>query len=166
MAGRYTYGTENITVHWENSGAKLEIGSFCQIAFNLNVYLGGGHRVDWITTYPFGGINREIFPCAVPKGHPKTNGDVIIGNDVWIANNVTIMSGVTIGHGCVIANNSHVVKDCESYGVYGGNPAKLIRKRFSEQMIKKLLEFKWWDLPESKITELVPILCSNQVDKI
>lgn len=80
--GKYTYGHNNIRTLWEESGAKLEIGSFCSIAANISVYLGGSHRTDWITTYPFGHANTNPFNKFDGTGHPKTNGDVIIGNDV------------------------------------------------------------------------------------
>ena len=106
--GKYTYGTPNI--HWVNNDAKLVVGNFCSIAGNVNIYLGGNHRTDWVTTYPFGHINQHIFNNFNGNGHPSTKGDVIIDNDVWIEANVTIMSGVTIGSGVVIANNIHVVK--------------------------------------------------------
>ena len=128
--GKHTYGTP--IIHWPNNNAKLTIGNFCSIAGNVNIYLGGNHRSDWVTTYPFGLIHTHIFNDFNGTGNPSTKGDVIIGNDVWIANNVTIMSGVTIGDGAIIANNSHVVKNVESYSLVGGNPAKLIKYRFTE----------------------------------
>jgi len=165
-AGKYTYGIQNIMCHWASKEAGLTIGKFCSIAANVNIYLGGGHRTDWITTYPFGHINAATFDNPAPFGHPKSNGSVVIGNDVWVASNVTIMSGITIGDGCVIANNSHVVKDCEPYGIYGGNPAKLIKKRFSPEQIEKLLELKWWNLSDEKINELIPVLCSGDIEKL
>ncbi|MGA1049821.1 MAG: CatB-related O-acetyltransferase, partial [Minisyncoccia bacterium] len=97
-------------------------------------------------------------------GHPCTNGDVIIGNDVWFGDNVTIMSGVTLGDGVVIANNSHVVKNVEPYSLIGGNPAKLIKKRFTEEQIDKLLEIKWWNWDDSKINKFTPLLCNQDID--
>jgi virginiamycin A acetyltransferase len=88
-------------------------------------------------------------------------GNVIIGNDVWIGANVTIMSGVTIGDGVVIANNSHVVKDVEPYSLIGGNPAKLIKYRFTPEQIEKLLKIKWWYWDDEKINTFTPLLCNN-----
>ena len=160
--GKYTYGTPNI--HWENDNSKLTIGNFCSIAGNVNIYLGGNHRTDWVTTYPFGHINQDKFTDFNGVGHPSTKGDVIIGNDVWIASNVTIMSGVTIGDGAVIANNSHVVKDVEPYSMVGGNPAKLIKYRFTKEQIENLLEIKWWDWDDDKINKYTPLLCNNNID--
>ena len=169
MIGKYTYGRPKIHSWGEkdsdgNPAAKLVIGNFCSIADGCNIFLGGNHRTDWVTTYPFGHIHHNIFKDFKGKGHPDTKGDVIIGNDVWIAANVTIMSGVTIGDGAVIANNSHVVKDIEPYSIVGGNPAKLIKKRFTDEQIKKLLEIKWWNWDDTKINKFSPLLCNQNID--
>jgi acetyltransferase-like isoleucine patch superfamily enzyme len=161
--GKYSYGKPNII--WNNDQAKLVIGNFCSIASNVNIYLGGNHRTDWITTYPFGHIHQDKFTEFNGIGHPSTKGDVIIGNDVWIGSNVTIMSGVTIGDGVVIANNSHVVKNAEPYCLIGGNPAKFIKYRFTTEQIEKLLEIKWWFMDDEKINKLTPFLCSNNIDE-
>lgn len=163
IVGKYTYGNPNVI--WESSGAKLNIGNFCSIAGNVNIYLGGNHRTDWITTYPFGHINKQIFNTFSGIGHPATKGDVNIGNDVWIGNNVTIMSGIKIGDGAVIAANSHVVKDVEPYSIVGGNPAKHIKYRFNEEQIQKLLHIKWWFWDDNKINEYLPLLCNQDIDK-
>jgi acetyltransferase-like isoleucine patch superfamily enzyme len=84
--------------------------------------------------------------------------DVRIGNDVWIGYGATIMSGVTIGDGAVIAANSHVVKHVKPYEIVGGNPAKHIKFRFDIETIGLLLAIKWWNLPESEVNKLIPIL--------
>jgi len=161
--GKYTYGKPNIL--WSNDGAKLIVGNFCSIAKNVNIYLGGNHRVDWVTTYPFGHVNQNIFNKFNGEGHPTTKGDVIIGNDVWIAENVTIMSGITIGDGAVIANNSHVIKDVEPYSIVGGNPAKFIKYRFSKEQIDKLLKIKWWNWDDEKINKFTTLLCNPNIDE-
>ena len=162
--GKYTYGTNNLDIYYNNPSAKLVVGNFCSIARNVDIYLGGNHRADRVTTYPFGHIHQAIFPSFNGEGHPCTKGDVIIGNDVWIGSKVTIMSGVTIGDGVVIANNSHIVKDVEAYSIIGGNPAKLIKYRFTPEQIKKLLEIKWWNWNDEKINEYSPLLCNNNID--
>lgn len=161
--GKYSYGMVNII--WNNDKAKLVVGNFCSIAQNVNIYLGGNHRTDWITTYPFGHINQDKFTEFDGIGHPSTKGDVIIGNDVWIGSNVTIMSGVTIGDGVVIASNSHVVKNAEPYSLIGGNPAKLIKYRFTTEQIEKLLEIKWWFWDDEKINKFTPFLCNKNIDE-
>ena len=159
--GKYTYGKANIH-SWGND--TLTVGNFCSIAENLNVFLGGNHRMDWVTTYPFGHINQHIFNKFDGRGHPSSKGNVVIGNDVWIGANVTIMSGITIGDGAVIANSSHVIKNVEPYSLVGGNPAKLIRYRFTKEQIDKLLKIKWWDWEDEKINKYAPLLCSTNID--
>ena len=162
--GKYTYISDNPIVLWEDEKSKLIIGNFCSIAENFKVYLGGNNNKEWVTTYPFGHINREIFNNFNGYGHPSTKGSINIGNDVWIAANVTIMSGVKIGDGAIIANNSHIVKDVEPYSIVGGNPAKLIKYRHTEEQIKELLKIKWWYWDDNKINKFTPLLCSDNID--
>ena len=130
----------------------------------ITIYLGGNHNTNWITTYPFGHIYTDKFNSFNGVGHPKSKGNVIIGNDVWIGDNVIIMSGITIGNGAVIANNSHIVKDVEPYSIVGGNPAKLIKYRFTKEQIEKLEKIKWWDWTDEKINNNLHLLCSNNID--
>jgi acetyltransferase-like isoleucine patch superfamily enzyme len=146
MMGRFSYGLERVSIMQCGEGASLTIGSFCSIA-SATVFLGCNHRVDWITTYPFGHIYTDTLGCTGITGHPVSSGDIVIGNDVWLGTNSTIMSGITIGDGAVIAANSHVVKDVEPYSIVGGNPAKFISYRFTSKIRALLLELKWWELP-------------------
>jgi len=162
--GKYSYSKVNIKII--RPEANLKIGKFCSIAAGCNMWLGGNHRVDWITTYPFGRIHKDVFNKFDGDGNPKTNGDVIIGNDVRIGNNVTIMSGVKIGDGSVIAANSHVVEKVKPYSVVGGNPATFYYFRFNKETIKKLIELKWWDFEDEIINEISPILCSGDVEQL
>ena len=164
FVGKHSYGIECINLHGCETENKLIIGNFCSLAQNLTIFLGANHRVDWVSTYPFGHIHQDIFNTFDGVGHPASKGDVIIGNDIWIARSVTIMSGVKIGDGAVIAANSHVVKNVEPYSIIGGNPAKLIRKRFSEEQIEKLLKIKWWFWDDEKINKYVPLLCNDNID--
>jgi acetyltransferase-like isoleucine patch superfamily enzyme len=159
--GKYTYGHQNIEIYYWGEGTWLDIGSFCSISGYVHVYLGGNHRLDWATTYPFGHINQNIFDSFDGEGHPQTKGNVVIGNDVWIGTHVTIMSGVTIGDGATIANNSVITKDVEPYTVVGGNPAKFIKKRFDDETVNQLLELKWWELEDSHINQMSPYLCNS-----
>jgi acetyltransferase-like isoleucine patch superfamily enzyme len=163
IAGKHSYGKPNML--WGNTKAKLVIGNFCSIADNVNIYLGGNHNINWVTTYPFGHFQKHIFTNFDGKGHPKTNGDVVIGNDVWISENVTILSGVNIGDGAIIANNSHVVKDVEPYSLVGGNPAKCIKYRFTKKQIDRLLKIKWWNWSDEKINKCTPFLCNENIDR-
>jgi len=168
LVGKHTYGEYNINKHFEWDGGKIIIGNFCSIAQNLNIWLGGRHNTNWVTTYPFGHTNKDIFNSFNGDGHPPINQgglDVTIGSDVWIGANVTIMPGIKIGDGAVIANNSHVVKNVEPYSIVGGNPAKLIRHRFSPEQIEQLLRIKWWYWDDDKINAHVHLLCNENIDK-
>jgi len=165
LVGKHTYGAENVATHFNFDGQNLIIGNFCSIAYNVNVWLGGNHNTNWATTYPFGHVNQNIFNSFDGKGHPKLNGGVVIGNDVWVGANSTIMSGVTIGDGAVIANNSHVVKNVEPYSIVGGNPAKLIRYRFTSEQIEELLKIKWWFWDDDKINAHIHLLCNENIDE-
>jgi acetyltransferase-like isoleucine patch superfamily enzyme len=159
--GRYTYGLEKLTIHQWGEGAALKIGSFCSIASSVTIYLGGNHRVDWVSTYPFGHVFAEELGLPAVEGHPSTNGDVVIGNDVWIGKGATIMSGVTIGNGAVISANSHVIKDVAPYEIVGGNPAKSVKRRFDDEVIDLLEQLAWWDQPLPRIKQLFPLLVSQ-----
>lgn len=159
--GDFTYGIPNVRSWGE--GTKCEIGKFCSIADNVVIMLGGNHRTDWVTTYPFNCLFSDF---SYIKGHPSSKGDVIIGNDVWLASNTVILSGVTIGDGAVIAANTVVVKDVPPYSVVGGNPGKVIKKRFSKKIISQLESMKWWDWDYEHIYNVIPFLQSNQVDQV
>jgi acetyltransferase-like isoleucine patch superfamily enzyme len=156
--GRFTYGYEKIQILQWGEGASLKIGSFCSIADPLTIMLGGNHRVDWITTFPFGHIFEEELGGTEIKGHPATKGNVVIGNDVWIGRNATIMSGITIGDGAVIAADSTIVKDVGNYETWGGNPACKIKNRFNEDIVKELLNLEWWNLEIEVIKKIIPLL--------
>jgi len=162
IIGDYTYGQPEI-LHW-GEDASLIIGKYCSIANDVKIFLGGNHRVDWISTYPFN-ILVENFPKARDiKGHPMTKGNVCIGNDVWIGNGVTILSGVTIGDGAVVGTSSIVTKNIQPYEIWVGNPAKLVRKRFTDIQIQELLQIKWWNWSPEKVNESVKYLCSSDID--
>jgi acetyltransferase-like isoleucine patch superfamily enzyme len=161
IIGDYTYG--NPTVLFENEEANLTIGKFCSIADNVTIFLGGNHRTDWITTYPFNTL-KTYFPEANHiKGHPSTKGDVIIGNDVWIGRNVIIMSGITIGNGAVIAVGAVVSKNIGDYEIWGGNPARLLKKRFGDETINELVELAWWNWDLKKIKKDIVHLSSSNL---
>lgn len=162
--GDYTYGVPKVS--FVNEDANLEIGKFCSIASGVEIFLGGNHRTDWITTYPFNVLNKNFPKAASIVGHPATKGSVIIGNDVWLGGNVTILSGVTIQNGAVIGNGSVVTKNIGPYEIWAGNPAKFIKKRFTDEEILFLEELKWWDWDIHKINLHIEYLCSNNLDAL
>lgn len=165
IIGKYSYEAEIIKVKYPEGG-NLIIGKFCSIGSNVTVYLGGEHHIEWLSTYPFGHINCDIFNKKNGEHHPASKGNVIIENDVWIGDNVTIMSGSHICSGSVIAANSHVSGLVKPYSVVGGNPMIFYYFRFSEEVISKLLSLQWWNWPEEEINKLSPILNSEDYSKI
>ena len=163
--GSYSYSGRVTLIHF-GEPYTYSIGKFCSIGENLTIYLGGNHRTDWISTYPFMSFVNWFPEAQFIQGHPAGKGNVVIGNDVWIGADVTIMSGVTIGDGAVIGANAVVAKDVPPYAIYVGNPARLARYRFDEETIKKLLELRWWDWPVERIRKYVHLLCSSGADAL
>lgn len=160
--GRGTYHVPNqFRVVDYHQGSTLKIGAYCSIAFGATIILGGNHRTDWTTTYPFPVLWQEAshLPCSA-----TTKGDVVIGNDVWIGSEATIHSGVSIGDGAVIAGQSVVVRDVAPYTIVGGNPAREIRKRFDDAAIARLQEIQWWNWTEKKIESLLPLMLSENIN--
>jgi acetyltransferase-like isoleucine patch superfamily enzyme len=161
--GRGTYADGEPTIlHW-GEAATLKVGAFCSIATGVTIFLGGNHRCDWITTYPFP-VLRESAKAIT--GHPATKGDVIIGHDVWIGANATIMSGVRINNGAVIGACAVVTKDVPAYVIVAGNPAKVIRSRFTETEVETLQRLAWWDWPDSQIDEAMQFLLNGDVSAL
>lgn len=159
--GDYTYGLPSIK-HWGEK-ATLKIGKFCSIATNVTIFLGGNHRTDWISTYPFSVINQDFPNANGIEGHPSTKGNVSIENDVWIGTNATIMSGITIHNGAVIAANAVVTKDVPPYAIVAGNPAKIVKFRFSQVEIEQLQKISWWNWPIEKINTEVKKICNPDI---
>ncbi len=123
--------------------------------------LGGNHRVDWVTTYPFSAIEPRFahFP-----GHPHSKGDVVIGNDVWVAREALILSGLTIGDGAVIGARAVVGRDVPPYTIVAGNPAAQIRPRFPAPVAERLRQIAWWDWTEERIAAAMPLLLSPDIE--
>ncbi|NHN28123.1 CatB-related O-acetyltransferase [Flavobacterium jejuense] len=152
---------KNVKYHFDFIGDKLIIGKFCMIASDATFIMNGGnHLTEATTAYPFA-IFGGVWQHAMEGKSYPSKGDTVIGNDVWIGHDATIMPGVHIGDGAIIATKAVVTKDVEPYTIVGGNPAKPIRKRFSEATISKLLQLKWWDWDIEKITKNVEKLTSH-----
>ena len=171
IVGDYTYFADvdfetHVTHHYDFNGDKLIIGKFCQIAAGVNFIMNGAnHQMNSVSTYPF--YIFEGWEQEIPSlSKMPLKGDTIVGNDVWIGQNVTIMPGVHIGDGAIIELNSVISKNVEPYTVVAGNPAKVIRKRFDDELIVLMLELKWWDKSTEEIKNLIPILTDNNIEKI
>jgi acetyltransferase-like isoleucine patch superfamily enzyme len=154
-----TYGTPEIFTHMLDE-TRLHIGNYSSIG--STIMLGGGHPPDRLTTYPL----RVLLgmPGAGEDGFPAPSKDTIIGSDVYAGWRSTLLSGVNIGDGAIVGALALVTKDVEPYAIVGGNPAKLIRYRFTEEQIAALLEIRWWDWPEDKVRAAVPWLESEDID--
>ena len=166
--GKHSYGTPQVNLDRDFDGrpvgARLLIGAYCSIADDVSIFLGGNHRPDWISTYPF--RVRWRIEGAYTDGHPASRGDVRIGADVWIGERSTILSGIEIGHGAVVAATSTVTRDVRPYAIVAGNPAREIRRRFDDDAVDFLLQLRWWEWPEEKVRQMVPILCSGDIDAL
>ncbi len=159
--GAYSYGRPK--VRFPESGRKLTIGRYCSIADKVEILLGGGHRLDWGSTYPFAAM-RGLFPDAdAPEDYHVSRGDVVIGHDVWLGSGCMILSGVTIGHGAVIAARAVVSRDVPPYAVVAGNPARVVRHRFPPDIVDDLVAARWWDKPAAEVSRLVPLLQSEDI---
>lgn len=178
QVGDYTYyddlnGAEefekHVTHHYDFLGDKLIIGRFCAIAHGIEFVMNGAnHQMCSVTTYPFYimGNGWEKTTPTLDDLPITVKGDTIIGNDVWIGQNVVVMPGIHIGNGAIIAANSVVTKNVPDYHIVGGNPAKIIRKRFDDNLIQYLLALKWWNWSAEKIFNNLEILCSSDIEKI
>ena len=152
----------NVLYHYPINGDKLKVGKFCSIACGAKfLFTSANHTMHSISTYPF--------PIFFEKwGLDVTNitsawdnkGDIVIGNDVWIGYEAVVLSGVTIGD---IGTRAVVTKDVPPYTIVGGIPAKPIRKRFSDEVISKLLELQWWNWPENRIKENIDAIQSGRI---
>ncbi|MHA6691196.1 type B chloramphenicol O-acetyltransferase [Devosia sp. A449] len=143
---------------------RLIIGSFCSIGSGAAFIMAGnqGHRNDWISTFPFAFV-PEAPEFANARNGFLPAGDTVIGNDVWIGSEAIIMPGVTVGHGAVIGTRALVTKDVAPYTIVGGNPAKPIRQRFTDEHVAMLLELAWWDWPKERLAAAMPLLCDADI---
>ena len=158
----------NILFNYPEFGDRLIIGKFCQIASGAKFIMGPAHhRISSVPTYPFsvfGGRWSEQTPPHLSQLPFK--GDIVVGNDVWIGRESVIMPGVKIGDGSIIGAYAVVTRDVPPYCVVGGNPARFIKKRFHDELIQILLELKWWDFPEEKLVEFLPLLCDPDLENV
>ena len=171
--GDYTYYDDledvenfkkNVKYHFDFTGDHLIIGKFCMLASGVSFIMNGAnHLTQSISSYPFSIFGGDWSDAMEGKSFPN-KGNTVIGNDVWIGHKATIMAGVKIGDGAIVAAHSVVTKDVDPYTIVGGNPSKVIKKRFDDEQIQKLLKVQWWNWPLDKITAHVKDLTSNQFE--
>jgi acetyltransferase-like isoleucine patch superfamily enzyme len=162
--GEHTYGDLEV-IEFAGVECRLKIGRYCSFARGTTILLGGEHRPDYASTYPFYPLMGAPRPKYL-KGH---NGNVEIGNDVWIGYGVTILSGAVIGDGAVIAAGAVVTRNVKPYcvvkpyAIVGGVPARQLKTRFPIHIVEKLMELKWWEWPEARVEMFMPLLQSGDV---
>lgn len=178
IVGDYTYyddshdpmGWErnNVLFNYPFFGEKLIIGRYCCLAEGSTFIMGAAnHRLSSVTTYPFnvmGGLWRELSTPHIDELPHKD--DTVVGNDVWLGLDAVVMPGVRLGDGCIVAAKSVVTKSFEPYSIIGGNPARLIRKRFDDGLIELLLRFAWWNRGPEEVTSLLPLLTCSDIEAV
>lgn len=158
----------NVLYHYPINQDKLVIGKYCSIACGAKfLFTSANHTMSSLSTYPFPLFweEWELGPEHVREAWDN-KGDIVIGNDVWIGYEAVIMSGVHIGDGAIIGTRAVVTKDVPPYTIVGGVPAKVIKKRYDEDKILKLLSMKWWDWPREKVRESLPFLMKGQLEAL
>ncbi|MFS2160063.1 CatB-related O-acetyltransferase [Pseudomonas sp. Pseusp122] len=156
-----TYGIPEVLEFGDDT--VLRIGSYTSIAAGVRILLGGEHRTDWLTTYPFPAMMKGLEDI---KDYAPSKGDVVIGSDCWICAGAMILSGVTIGHGSIVAAGAVVTRDVAPFSVVGGNPCKFIRWRFDEDVRQQLLDAAWWDWPMDEVKAIARTLSSNDLPAV
>lgn len=172
QVGDYTYYSSDeedclqferhVTYHYDFYDDHLIIGRYCAIATGVEFIMNGSnHIMKGITTYPFGIFGIE---SAIPTLEDLPNkGDTVIGNDVWIGQHVTILPGIKVGNGVIIAASSVVTQDVPAYHIVGGNPAKIIGKRFDPSIVERLESLQWWQYSFEKIEPILPLLFAEDL---
>ncbi|MBF4459923.1 CatB-related O-acetyltransferase [Pseudoclavibacter sp. VKM Ac-2867] len=159
------FETRNVLHHY--GPERLVIGKFCAIASGVRFIMNGGnHRMSGPSTYPFPIMGGAWGQHVDLVSDLPSRGDTVVGNDVWIGGDVTIMPGVRIGDGAIVSTGSVVTKDVPDYGIVGGNPATLIRRRFDDDDVQTLLDTAWWDWPLEAITEHVRVIADGSVAEL
>ena len=176
IIGDYTYYDDpedsenferNVLYHYAFSEDKLIIGKFCALARGVKFIMNdANHKISGFSTYPF-----YIFGNGWEKVTPQDSelsfkGDTIVGNDVWIGYDSVIMPGVKIGDGAIVAAKSIVVNNVPPYTIVGGNPAKIIRQRFTDEIINTLLEIAWWNWDIKKISANLEKIVAADIDSL
>ncbi|HEY5799507.1 MAG TPA: CatB-related O-acetyltransferase [Burkholderiaceae bacterium] len=176
VIGDYTYyddpdGHENfernVLYHFPFVGDKLVIGKFCALARGVKFIMNGAnHKMSGVSTYPF-----HIFKGGWENPPPQMSdfpykGDTVIGNDVWIGYDALLMPGVKVGDGAIVSSRSVVTSDVPPYAIVGGNPARVLRMRYSDEAAQLLVQLAWWDRPVEWITAHLPLIGGADIEAL
>ena len=171
LVGDFTYIADSdfeshVTHFYPWSRDKLIIGKYCQIAPGVEFVMNdANHQMNAVSTFPF--YTLEGWEMEQPASSDMPfKGDTVIGNDVWIGQNAVILPGVQIGDGAIVGANSVVGSNIDPYTIVVGNPARVLRKRFDDELIDLMLRFKWWDKSIDEIDSLIPILTCSDLEKV
>ena len=171
LVGDFTYIADSefeshVTHFYPWSRGRLIIGKFCQIADGVEFVMNdANHQMNAVSTFPFYTLEGWEAEAPAPSDMPF-KGDTVVGSDVWIGQNAVILPGVSIGDGAVIGANSVVGSDVAPYSIVVGNPARLLRKRFDDELIDLLLRFRWWDKSTEEINGLIPLLTCSDLERV
>lgn len=161
--GSWSYLVGSTITRYSIPLEKIVIGKFCSIAQNVRFIGANNHHYDWITSYPLELLISIENNFHLHEDQPRNTS---IGNDVWIGENATIMPGVHLSDGCCIGTDSLITKSTEPYGVYGGNPARLIKYRFNDEVVARLLKIQWWQLNNNFIKNNAKNIFSSPTNEI
>lgn len=172
--GDYTYyddpeGPEafkrNILYHFPFQGDRLRIGRFSAIATGVRFVMNGAnHRMAGLSTYPFNIFGQGWSGRFPGESDFPGRGDTVVGNDVWLGYEALLMPGVAIGDGAIVAARAVVADDVPPYAIAAGNPARIVRRRFDERTVERLLRIRWWDWDIAKITRNIPVISVGDAD--
>jgi virginiamycin A acetyltransferase len=166
--GPERFEQECVLYHFDFVGDRLVIGKFCAIAADTRFIMNGAnHDMRGFSTYPFGILGQD-WRAAWDDGSVEAGfrGDTVVGNDVWFGTEAMVMPGVTIGDGAIIASRAVVSKDVPPYAIMAGNPARVVRMRFDEAIIARLLAVGWWNWPIDKIMRNVDAIAGSDIDRL
>jgi len=150
--GKHTYFSSPPTrLEYNDVNSKVRIGHYTSVAQDVIFQAGGNHNTHFATTYP---LITRLMPNRPPLSEmPIVDDDIVIGSDVWICRDVKIMGPLKIGHGAILAAHSVVTKDVPPYAIVAGNPARIKKFRFDQEIIDKLLEIAWWNWSDEEVLE-------------
>jgi virginiamycin A acetyltransferase len=158
---------KNVLYHDPANEDRLIIGKFCSIACGAKFIMNSAnHSLKSLTTYPFPYFDEEWHTEQIEPEAWDNKGDIVIGNDVWIGFEAIVLAGVRIGDGAIVASRSLVNKDVPPFSIVGGAPARVIRKRFPNEVIALLREAQWWNWDIERIREIVPALCRGDISAL
>ncbi|CTQ65107.1 CatB-related O-acetyltransferase [Roseibium alexandrii] len=162
------FESRNVRYHFDFVGDKLRIGRFCALASGTTFIMNGAnHAMTGFSTYPFNifgnGWEEEFDPATI---FDHLRGDTLVQHDVWFGTNSVIMPGVTICSGAIIGAHAVVASDIPPFAIAVGNPAQVIKMRFGERTIERLLDIAWWDWPVEKISRNLSAIRASDIDAL